>query len=107
MQRIVRAMLVGEKPELEPDTDAELEDRSSEWKINEPYRDEDARPYRGVQSFVDSLGQPDPPDGAPVEGWQGAWPEKKLVDMLETAGLLGMGGAGGRAYKKWTDVFQA
>ncbi len=36
---------------------------------------------------------------------------QRLVDdpdgMLTVAGLLGMGGAGGRAYKKWNDVYQA
>lgn len=31
----------------------------------------------------------------------------RIIAALETAGLLGMGGAGGRAYKKWAEVRQA
>jgi len=31
----------------------------------------------------------------------------EVIKALETAGLLGMGGAGGRAYLKWTDVREA
>jgi NADH:ubiquinone oxidoreductase subunit F (NADH-binding) len=31
----------------------------------------------------------------------------RIIRALETAGLLGMGGAGGRTYKKWADVRQA
>jgi len=30
-----------------------------------------------------------------------------VIAALETANLLGMGGAGGRAYKKWSDVLEA
>lgn len=32
---------------------------------------------------------------------------RKIIASLYTAGLLGMGGAGGRAYKKWFDVREA
>jgi formate dehydrogenase beta subunit len=32
---------------------------------------------------------------------------ESILKVLETAGLLGMGGAGGRAYKKWADVLKA
>jgi NADH:ubiquinone oxidoreductase subunit F (NADH-binding) len=32
---------------------------------------------------------------------------QRTIKALETAGLLGMGGAGGRAYKKWSDVLNA
>jgi NADH:ubiquinone oxidoreductase subunit F (NADH-binding) len=32
---------------------------------------------------------------------------QRIIDALTTANLLGMGGAGGRAYKKWTDVNDA
>lgn len=31
----------------------------------------------------------------------------RIIKALETANLLGMGGAGGRAYKKWSEVRQA
>ncbi len=32
---------------------------------------------------------------------------QRVLKALETAGLLGMGGAGGRAYKKWAEVREA
>ncbi len=37
----------------------------------------------------------------------GAADPDKVLAALETAGLLGMGGAGGRAYLKWGDVMRA
>ncbi len=46
--------------------------------------------YEAVKAFVES--KPDP---------------QKVLKALETAGLLGMGGAGGRAYLKWGDVLRA
>lgn len=56
----------------------------------------DMDPYRGQPSTYEAVRayskQPDP---------------KTVLDALETAGLLGMGGAGGRAYLKWTDVLRA
>ncbi len=47
--------------------------------------------YEAVKNYVDAA-RPDP---------------QVVLKALETAGLLGMGGAGGRAYMKWGDVLRA
>jgi NADH:ubiquinone oxidoreductase subunit F (NADH-binding)/NADH:ubiquinone oxidoreductase subunit E len=57
-----------------------------QWEIDIYQQPSD---YRTVRQFADS------PDPAAV------------IKALETAGLLGMGGAGGRAYLKWGDVLAA
>ena len=49
--------------------------------------------YRSVRQFVNAKDR---------EAERG-----RILKALETGGLLGMGGAGGRAYKKWGDVRQA
>jgi len=46
--------------------------------------------YEAVQKYVEGKPNPD-----------------TVLKALETAGLLGMGGAGGRAYLKWGDVMRA
>lgn len=56
------------------------------WKIN-PYEDESD--YQLVRDYLSSS---DP---------------QVVLDTLEKAGLLGMGGAGGRTYLKWADVLNA
>lgn len=38
---------------------------------------------------------------------QSDWEPNVVIEALQNAGLLGMGGAGGRAYLKWGDVLQA
>ncbi len=48
-----------------------------------------ASSYRAVKEYLDN---PDP---------------KRVVSVLEKAGLLGMGGAGGRTYLKWKEVYEA
>lgn len=66
---------------------------STAWRIE--VRDAEGQPqkYAAVRQFFE----------------RGANDEQRdrLVRALETAGLLGMGGAGGRAYKKWSEVRQA
>lgn len=59
--------------------------------------------YRGVRWFVEQFVQHTSVPAAPEENH----PRHALIKRLETAGLLGMGGAGGRAYKKWLDVLEA
>jgi len=55
--------------------------------------------------------QIDPYPGAPtysaVEQYLRDPQPEHVIKALETAGLLGMGGAGGRTYLKWSDVLQA
>lgn len=69
------------------DTDREWsEQRTGEWRMDV---------YNGQPQYTAIRKYLEKPNPAEV-----------LLD-LETAGLLGMGGAGGRAYKKWDDVLTA
>lgn len=92
--RVVESHLAGAP--LKPDHDADLPaEITKDWTID-PYdgrnaAEQNPEPYAAVRNYLKA---PEPkPQG--------------VIDALETAGLLGMGGAGGRAYKKWNDVLQA
>lgn len=72
---------------LPPDSDAELtRDKIGTWQMD-VYQGQPR--YDAVRKY---LGQSNP---------------EEVFQALETAGLLGMGGAGGRAYLKWGDVYRA
>ena len=58
------------------------------WKVDEATRENIERELRGSIQQMDQESQ-------------------RIICSLFTANLLGMGGAGGRAYKKWFEVFQA
>jgi formate dehydrogenase/bidirectional [NiFe] hydrogenase diaphorase subunit len=81
--------LLGNLAAYLPDHDADLPRQTKEaWTID-VY---DGKPrYQAVRDYVDKK----PADA------------RQVITALETAGLLGMGGAGGRAYKKWEDVQRA
>lgn len=59
------------------------------WKIDIYAEPSKLKPYTAIRRFVE------------FEERGG------IIRALRTAGLLGMGGAGGRTYKKWTDVRNA
>jgi formate dehydrogenase beta subunit len=72
---------------LAPDRDSELADaKIGKWRMD--YYEGQPR-YEAVHRFVKN---PDP---------------DAIIKALEVGGLLGMGGAGGRAFKKWQDVREA
>ena len=74
---------------LKPDTDLELAMlKVGKWDMD-VYADNGTPHYAAVRNF---LSDPKPND---------------LLKSLETAGLLGMGGAGGRTFKKWAEVMEA
>ena len=72
-----------------PDTDADHPPTAKGATIDIIYNGQPS--YMAVQQYVES--KPHDPQA--------------VIDALKNAGLLGMGGAGGRAYKKWDDVLQA
>lgn len=73
---------------VEPDTDWELaKPKVGTWQID-VYSGKGR--YDAVKNYLQ--GKPDP---------------DAVLKALEVAGLLGMGGAGGRAYLKWGDVMRA
>ncbi len=72
---------------LTPDTDREWSrQQDRQWEMD-VYADQPN--YEAVRDYL-KLPEPD-----------------RVLTSLETAGLLGMGGAGGRAFKKWTEVREA
>jgi NADH:ubiquinone oxidoreductase subunit F (NADH-binding)/NADH:ubiquinone oxidoreductase subunit E len=71
-----------------------------DWKID-VYSG--APKYLGVRDFIDKAKLHAATPFHPDEHH----PRCMVIRMLETAGLLGMGGAGGKAYQKWLDVQNA
>jgi len=65
------------------------------WQID-PYKDTPDQQYAAVRRFL-ACTTPEQRDAF----------RNEVIQSLETANLLGMGGAGGRAYKKWSEVRQA
>lgn len=88
-----------------------LPQAADEWKINVysgTQRAEDR--YAAVRKWIDVLQNPPAPPpvddkAKPARGEQK--PDHPLIAALWTANLLGMGGAGGRAWKKWDEVKRA
>ncbi|MFK8115506.1 MAG: NAD(P)H-dependent oxidoreductase subunit E [Rubripirellula sp.] len=79
-------VVAGEEPEF--DSDWELaKEKVGKWDMD-PY--DGVGRYDMIRDFVTGGGDAD-----------------KVLSALEQAGLLGMGGAGGRAYLKWGDVMRA
>ncbi len=93
LSEIVRETLDGRPPQHDPDS---LFRRQSQepWKIDIYASDLPLEPYASVRRFIAS-GQDDK---------QRDVQRDRIIRSLETSGLLGMGGAGARAYKKWGDV---
>ncbi|MCP4887953.1 MAG: NADH-quinone oxidoreductase subunit L [Planctomycetaceae bacterium] len=86
LQAAVDAIVEGKTPQV--DTDWELaKDKVGKWEMD-IYAGKGR--YEIVREYVSGGGDPD-----------------KVLAALENAGLLGMGGAGGRAYLKWGDVMRA
>ncbi|MBW3597094.1 MAG: NAD(P)H-dependent oxidoreductase subunit E, partial [Planctomycetes bacterium] len=84
----------------EPDTDAAHPIAPQPpWLIDLYEHDDSLPPYAAVRRFLEVE------DIALRESFQAE--RERVLRALETAGLLGMGGAGGRAYKKWRDVLEA
>lgn len=88
MQQIVQQTAAKEPPA--PDTDTDYRVDVDTWRID-PYSAGDVEPYAAVREFLRS----------------DVCSKEEVIAALETAGLLGMGGAGGRTYKKWNDVLNA
>ena len=91
------------RQDIEPpaDTDTSHSERSVA-QSNDPWQ-------------IEIYGQPDPSDRQAeatrdyriVRSYLASPDPQKVLSALETAGLLGMGGAGGRTYLKWADVLNA
>jgi hypothetical protein len=98
LKRIALGIIEGNDPEP-PDTDAGFVPfgNQADWQID-PYPDVAARNYLAVRGFLQA--HPTPVRGRDAK-------DHPWLCRLDPAGLLGMGGAGVPAYRKWLDVWQA
>ncbi len=92
--KLIEAYAEGSPPKHDYDADQSRQNADG-WSID-PYdksnsSDSTLAPYDSIRRFAE----------------QKVLSAKDVISALETAGLLGMGGAGGRAYKKWDDVLRA
>ncbi len=92
----VTAVMNGDKT-IKNDLDADLPDISDRWRINLYANKPAAERYAAINRFIAS-GKDDA--ARDVE-------RERVLKALETGNLLGMGGAGGRTYKKWGEVRKA
>jgi formate dehydrogenase beta subunit len=78
------------------------------WQID-VYADRPASErYEVIRWYLAASGQASAGgSGVPVAPRSDEERAKEVLAALETAGLLGMGGAGGRTYKKWQEVREA
>ena len=86
LKAAVDAMMTGKEPDYQTDA-AYAQPLVGKWRLD---RDGGVGKYDVVRRFVESGMEP-----------------KVVLEALEVANLLGMGGAGGRAYRKWGDVMRA
>ena len=98
LKRIALGIIEGNDPEP-PDTDAGYVPFGNQaaWQVD-PYPDAKARTYQAVRGFLQA--HPTPVRGRDPK-------DHPWLCRLDPAGLLGMGGAGVPAYRKWLDVWQA
>lgn len=89
LQQVVDQFMQDQSPRADSDQQR-AEPRNHAWQMD-VYSE--TSNYQAVRDYL-----ADPRPGRLVDDPHG---------MLTVAGLLGMGGAGGRAYKKWNDVCQA
>ncbi len=87
LQEAIDAMMNGREPKYDTDTD-HAATHVGNWEMD-TYEGAEAK-YTVVKRFV-----------------QEGMDSQKVLEALEFANLLGMGGAGGRAYRKWGDVMRA
>ena len=118
------AAIKGDEPNNLPAGDTDLgwqPEQAKNWTID-PYRGQpEEECYRGIRQLIarrsidprDADWQVDTSVKEAVEKALGGsldgldLESQRIICALYTANLLGMGGAGGRAYKKWFEVYQA
>lgn len=86
MKSLVDALVADEKPTFDSDWEI-AKQKIGKWDLD-PY--DDGGRYHSVRRYLEQQSKPE-----------------SVLSALENAHLLGMGGAGGRAYKKWGDVVDA
>lgn len=69
----------------------------NQWRINVYANKPESERYESIRRFIAASGD--------ESGYEAEC--SRIVQELEAAGLIGMGGAGGRTYKKWSEVRKA
>jgi NADH:ubiquinone oxidoreductase subunit F (NADH-binding)/NADH:ubiquinone oxidoreductase subunit E len=94
-----KALATGNDPTTKPDHDADLPDASPSWKINVYANKPREERYQAVKRVIEAIRR------GPAMG--DAERDRIIQSALKNAVLLGMGGAGGQAFKKWCEVREA
>ncbi|HEY2410952.1 MAG TPA: NAD(P)H-dependent oxidoreductase subunit E, partial [Pirellulaceae bacterium] len=94
-----RSIAAGGNPVPPPDHDANLADASASWKINVYANKSREERYQALKQTIAAI-----KSGAAAGGTER---DRIIQSALKNAVLLGMGGAGGQAFKKWCEVREA
>jgi NADH:ubiquinone oxidoreductase subunit F (NADH-binding)/NADH:ubiquinone oxidoreductase subunit E len=98
-QAVVSLLHGSAGPAIKPDRDADQLDGSASWKINLYAGQAREERYRALRQVIECLRR------GPAAG--DAERDRIIQAALKNAVLLGMGGAGGQAFKKWCEVREA
>ncbi len=94
-----KALAGGKEPAIAPDRDVDLPDASQSWKINVYAAKPREERYQAIKRVIEAIRR------GPAMG--DAERDRIIQSALKNAVLLGMGGAGGQAFKKWCEVREA
>ncbi len=95
-----KSLLTGSAhPATKPDHDSDLPDASASWKINVYAGKPREERYQALRRVVEAIRR-----GSAMGD---AERDRIVQSALKNAVLLGMGGAGGQAFKKWSEVREA
>ena len=92
---------------LPDDRDETLAHTADSWKINVYAKRPPEQRYAAIRQWLAVLQNPPAPRKPDPSAPRDDRPQHPLIAALWTANLLGMGGAGGRAWKKWEEVLRA
>ncbi|QDU28565.1 NADP-reducing hydrogenase subunit HndC [Anatilimnocola aggregata] len=96
---------------LPDDKDGLLPHSAETWKMNAYAGQSADQRYAALRQWLSVLQNPPStrakPTDAPPSAGRDDKPAHPIIAALWTANLLGMGGAGGRAWKKWDEVLRA
>jgi len=93
--------------ELPDDRDEAHRHSADDWKINIYAGLSPEQRYAAIRQWQSVFRNPPPPRKSDPDAPRDDKPQHPLIAALWTANLLGMGGAGGRAWKKWEEVLRA
>ncbi len=96
---VVRSLASGGQPQMVPNYDRDVPDASTAWKINAYAGKPREERYQALKRVMEAIRK-----GAAAGD---AERDRVIQSALKNAVLLGMGGAGGQAFKKWCEVREA